>query len=463
VIFKRPLSRFATLIAVTAAVALATASCEKPITGPGSPVASVQVTPTSAGITAGQTTPLTATLKDRKGKTLSGRAVAWSSSNTAVATVDAYGVVSGATAGAAKIIATCEGQSGYADIAVTDVSVASVQVTPASGSLEVGQTLQLTATPKDASGNPLPGRTVTWSSSNGAVATVDANGRVSGVTAGPATITATSGTKSGSAAITVTQVPVASVDVAPASGSIEIGQTIQLTATPKDASGNPLSGRTVTWSSSNSAVATVDANGLVSGVTAGAATITATSDGHSGTADITVTEAPVSSVEITPGSATIEVGQTAQLTATPRDANGNPLSGRTVTWSSSNTSVATVDQTGLVTGVGAGMAVIVAESEGASGAILVEVIDAPVASVEVTPASANVEVSHTLQLTATLKDANGNPLSGRTVTWSSSNPSLATVNASGWVTGKAVGPVTITATSEGQSGTADITVTPHEH
>jgi uncharacterized protein YjdB len=463
VIFKRPLSRFATLIGVTAAVALATASCEKPITGPSKPVASVEVTPASAGITAGQTVPLTATLKDRKGKTLSGPAVSWSSSNTAVATVDANGVVLAVAAGPATITATSEGQSGTAAITVTALAIASVQVTPASGSIEVGQTLQLTATPKDAGGNPLSGRTVTWSSNNTAVATVDANGVVSGVTAGPATITATSESKSGTAEITVTELPVASVDVQPTSWSLEIGQTIQLTATPKDGSGNPLSGRAVAWSSGNTAVATVDADGIVTGVGAGIALIVAESEGQSGTAEITVTEAAVSSVEITPSALNIEVGQTAQLTATPRDASGNALSGRTVFWSSSNTAVATVDQTGLVTGMGAGMAVIVAESEGASGAILVEVIDAPVASVEVTPASANVDVTHTTQLSATLRDAQGNILSGRTVTWSSSNPSVATVNASGWVTGKAEGPVTITATSEAQSGTAAITVTPHDH
>src|SRR5205085_2223767 len=83
-------------------------------------------------------------------------------------------------------------------------------------------------------------------------------------------------------------------------------------------------------------------SGLVSGVTPGSATITATSEGKSGTSSISVTNVPVATVDVTPPSASVQAGQTVQLTATPKDANGAPLSGRTVTWSSSNTAVATV-------------------------------------------------------------------------------------------------------------------------
>src|SRR5207245_9591617 len=117
------------------------------------------------------------------------------------------------------------------------------------------------------------------------------------------------------------------------------GPTLQLTATPKDANGNPLSGRAITWSSNNTAVARVNSSGLVTGVAAGSATITATSEGKSGTSAVTVTAVPVASVTVTPSPATVQQGSTVQLTATPQDANGNPLSGRVVTWSSDNTAV----------------------------------------------------------------------------------------------------------------------------
>src|SRR5207302_2551351 len=188
----------------------------------------------------------------------------------------------------------------------------------------------------------LSGRAVTWSSSNTSVATVSSSGLVTGVTPGSATITATSEGKSGKASVTVTNIPVASVDVTPATAMVQAGQTVPLTATPRDANGAALSGRAVTWSSNNTSVAMVSSSGLVSGVTPGSATITATSEGKSGTASITVTNIPVATLSVSAPAATMQPGQTGQLTATLKDASGNTLSGRTVTWSSNNTSVAPV-------------------------------------------------------------------------------------------------------------------------
>ena len=427
---------------------------------PPVPVASVTVTPSTATLASGATLQLTATPKDANGNPLTGRTITWSSSNTTVASVSSSGLVTGGAAGSATITATSEGQSGTASITVANLPVASVTVSPASATVQTSRTVQLTATPKDANGNALTGRTITWSSNNTAVASVDGNGLVTGVTTGSATITATSEGQSGSASITVSGVPVATVTVSPASASVQAGQTVQLTATPQDANGNPLTGRAVTWSSSNTTVASVSSSGLVTGNVAGSATITATSEGQSGTAAITVTNVPVASVTVTPASASVNEGKTVQLTATPKDANGNPLTGRTITWSSSNTAVATVSSSGLVTGKVAGSATITATSEGQSGTSAITVVHVPVASVTVSPATASVSAGSTVQLTATPKDATGNPLTGRTITWSSSNTAVATVSSSGLVTGVVAGSATITATSEGQSGTAAITVTP---
>src|SRR5207247_2373632 len=202
------------------------------------------------------------------------------------------GQATGVAVGAATITATSEGKSGTAALTVTTVPVASVTVSPATASVPAGQTMQLAATPKDASGRSRAGRAITWSSGSTAVARVSASGVVSGVAAGAATITATSEGQSGGATITVSTVPVASVTVNPATTSVQVGQTVQFAATPKDASGNPLSGRSVSWASSNTAAATVSASGLVSGGAAGAATSTATSEGQSGTAATTVSTPP---------------------------------------------------------------------------------------------------------------------------------------------------------------------------
>ena len=449
---------------VTAGSAIVTATSEgqsgtASVTVSSIPVAAVTVSPSPASVQQGATVQLTAIPKDANGNPLSGRVVTWSSNNTAVARVNGSGLVTGVAAGTATITATSEGQSGTSDVTVTPAPVASVAVTPSPASVQVGQTLQLTATPKDANGNPLSGRVITWASDNTSVATVDGNGLVTAVAVGSATITATSEGKSGTSAVTVTTVPVASVTVSPSPASVQQGATVQLTATPKDANGNPLSGRVVTWSSNNTAVARVNSSGLVTGVAAGTATITATSEGKSGTSTLTVTAVPVASVTVSPSPATVQQGSTVQLTATPKDANGNPLSGRVVTWSSNNTAVARVNGSGLVTGVAAGTATITATSEGQSGTSDVTVTPAPVASVAVTPSPASVQVGQTLQLTATPKDANGNPLSGRVITWASNNTAVATVSGSGLVSGVTAGSATITATSEGKSGTSGVTVT----
>jgi len=281
----------------------------------------------------------------------------------------------------------------------------------------------------------------------------------SAVGAGSATITATSEGKSGTAALTVTVVPVASVTVAPATGTLGVGATLLLTATTKDSAGNILTGRSITWASGTPAVATVSA-GVVSGVAAGSAIITATSEGHAGTSSISVTAVPVASVTVAPATKTLRIGATVQLTVTTKDSAGNVLTGRSIAWSSSAPAVATVSVSGgLVTAVAVGSATITATSEGKSGTSAITVTVVPVASVIVSPSSGSVNVGSTLQLSAVTKDSAGNVLTGRVVTWSSSAVGVGTVSTGGLVTGIAAGSMTITATSEGKSGTSAITVT----
>ncbi|MBL8961136.1 MAG: Ig-like domain-containing protein [Gemmatimonadetes bacterium] len=168
---------------------------------------------------------------------------------------------------------------------------------------------------------------------------------------------------------------VATVDVSPASATLAIGATSQLSATPRDASGNALSGRTVTWASGNTAVATVNGSGLVTAVAAGSTTVTATADGRTGQATITVTPPPVAAVVLNRDTASVLAGGTVQLNATPRDAAGATLAGRTITWSSSATAVATVDATGLVSAVTPGTATITATVEGRTASATVTAID----------------------------------------------------------------------------------------
>src|SRR5712671_1330645 len=423
------------------------------------PVASVALAPSTASIRVGQTVQLTATPKDSAGGTLVGRTVTWASGDTTVARVSPGGLVTGVASGSAPITAMSEGKSSTAAITMTTVPVASVAISPATGSLRVGQTLQFAATPKDSAGGALTGRSVTWTSSNPGVATVSASGLVTSGAVGTVTITATSEGKSGSAAITVSPVPVASVALAPSTASIRVGQTLQLTATPKDSAGGTLVGRTVTWAIGDTTVARVSSSGQMAGVAPGSATITATSEGKNGTAAITVTTVPVASIAVSPGTASVAVGQTVQLAATPKDSAGGALTGRSVTWTSSNPGVATVSASGLVTSGAVGTVTITATSEGKTGSAAVTVTLVPVASVVVSPATASIRVGQTVQLTATPKDSAGATLAGRTVTWASGDTTVARVSPGGLVTGVASGSAPITAMSEGKSSTAAITVT----
>ncbi len=252
---------------------------------------------------------------------------------------------------------------------------------------------------------------------------------------------------------------VATVTVALASPSVGAGTGTTATATLRDGSGNVLTGRTVTWSSSAPSVATVAGAGIVTALTPGTATITARSEGQTGQANLTVTVNPVDTVTVTLANANLSQGATTQATAIVRDAAGNTLSGRVVTWSSAATGVASVTAGGAVTGVGPGSAFITGACEGKSGQAAVTVSAVSVASVTVSLASPRVGMGKISQGWAVLRDAGGNALSGRTVTWTSSAPAIATVTNTGVVTAVGLGTSIITATSGGFSGSTTIDVT----
>ncbi|MBA4053901.1 MAG: hypothetical protein C0490_04240, partial [Marivirga sp.] len=236
---------------------------------------------------------------------------------------------------------------------VTTVPVSSVSLTPATVTLSPGASQQLTATisPTNATN-----KNVTWSSNNTSIATVNTSGLVTAVAGGTATITVATvdGNKISTSAITVAAatVPVSSVSLAPAAVTLSPGASQQLTATisPTNATN-----KSVTWSSSNTSIATVNTSGLVTAVAGGTATVTATTvDGKKiSISAITVTAVTVSvtAASVAPSTIPLITGGTYQLSAsvTPADATN-----KSVTWKSSNTGVATINTTGLVTATGAG-------------------------------------------------------------------------------------------------------------
>ena len=231
-----------------------------------------------------------------------------------------------------------------------NVTITGVTVSPASSSLAVGGTVQLTATVSPTGAN----QSVTWSSSNTSIATVSTTGLVTPIAAGTVSVTATTSTGGFTAmsVITSSVVAVTGVAVSPTSNSLSVNSSVQLTET---VSPSNASNQNVTWSSSNPAVASVSTTGFVTALTAGSANITVTTVSGSKTAVASVTSSTVAvtGVTVSPTSKSMNVGSTQQLTATVAPSNAT---NQNVTWSSSNSAVASVNSSGLVTGVSAGSA-----------------------------------------------------------------------------------------------------------
>ena len=428
----------------------------QPTTG----TASVEVSAPSSVLRVGQTMQLAAAAKDASGAPLSGRTFSWASTSEAVATVGAGGLVTSVAPGTVTIRATADGKSGEVTLSVSPRPVGAVVVTPAAISITVGGSQQLAAAVSDTAGGPLTDRAVSWSSSDPSIVSVSPSGVVSAAgVGGPVTITASAEGKSGAATVTVTPVPVATVALEPGSASLRVGASTRFRVVARDGAGNVLAGRAATLVTSNAAVATVDASGLLTAVGVGTATLTATVEGKTAVAEITVVPVPVASLAIEPATASIQVGATLQLRVVARDAAGNVLTGRAVSLTSSNPAIVAVDAS-RATGVAEGTARVTATSEGQSAVAEITVSPVPVASLAIEPATASVAVGATLQLRVVARDAAGNVLTGRPVTLTSQNGGVATVDAASRVTGVAEGTTRITATSEGKTASAEITVTP---
>jgi trimeric autotransporter adhesin len=422
------------------------------------PVGAVIVSPAQSTLSVGQSLKLTVQVIDEDGTLLPGRAVQYRSSNTGVATVAIDGTVTGVTPGSSTITATSEGRTGTAQVTVTPATVRSVRIEPTSASLRVGATTRLSAVALDENNVVLPQRPFTWLSGAPGIVTVGTDGLVTAIAPGTALVFASAEGRVAAATITVSSVSVATVTVSPATATPFAGSAIGLTADVRDGNGVVLTGREVTWRSSLPAIAVVSNSGRVLAVAPGSVRIEATVEGVTGSALLNVLAVPVASVGVTLATSSIIVGQSSQAFATARDANGNVLSGRTATWTSSAPTVATVSSTGLVTGVSVGTATISASVEGRIGTVQAIVIPVPIASVAVTLGDSSIILGQTTQGAAVARDAGGNALPGRVFTWGTSAPSVATVSTSGLVTAVGEGVATITASSEGRSGTVELSV-----
>lgn len=452
-----------------AAVVTATfegASGKATLTVTGATQSSIAITPPVAAIAVGTSQQLhvAATFSDGTAQDVT-NVVTWTSSSASV-TVGSTGLAQGVSAGAATVTATLGSLTATSQISVTAATLSSIAITPAAPSLHAGQTLQLTATGtfSDATTQDLTSG-VTWtSSSSGVAAFLGAKGLVTGVTAGSTTLSAGFGEIAGQVTVTVTSPVVTSVVVAPAVSTIALGTTTALTATAtlSDGSMEDVTA-TATWTSSDAVNAAVDASGHVQGSAVGSYTITATASGVHGTASVSVINAVLASLAITPVDVTVPVGSTVALTATGTFTDGSTqdlTSG--VTWTSDDGTIATIaaGQRGRVTGVAAGTTTIRASVMGVSTFLAVTVTEAQVASLRVSPAFVTLALgtSAPLTATATLTDGTTTDVSA-TVVWSIDLPATASVSTAGVVNATAVGDAQVTATLGAFSATTAVKVT----
>ena len=444
-------------------LAVMAAACGGADKGPVEPAApvptSITITPPSATLHSfGEAVQFTATVLDQNGQVMAGAAVTWASTETSVATVSSEGLVTAAGNGNARVTASAGAATASADITV-EQQVTGVTVSPATDTLlALGDTLRLTAEAVDANGHPVEGAEFTWSSGDDSVATVDETGLVTAAGNGNTRVTASASAATASADVTVEQ-QVAGVTVSPAADTLlALGDTLRLTAEAVDANGHPVEGAEFTWSSGDDSVATVDETGLVTAAGNGNARVTASAGAATASADVTV-EQQVAGVTVSPAADTLlALGDTLRLTAEAEDANGHPVEGAEFTWSSGDDSVATVDETGLVTAAGNGNARVTA-SAGAATASADVTVEQQVAGVTVSPAADTLlALGDTLRLTAEAVDANGHPVEGAEFTWSSGDDSVATVDETGLVTAAGNGNARVTASAGAATASADVTV-----
>ena len=324
------------------------------------------------------------------------------------------------------------------------VRVSNVSVSPSSLTLPIRQTSQLNTTilPANASN-----KAVTWSSSNPSICSVSSTGLVTSLSSGSSVITVTSvdGTikASSTVKVPVQTVSVSSVSISPSTITLQANQTRQVNPVilPPNATN-----KAVVWSSSDTNIATVSSSGLVTARSGGTSTITVTTADGSKKATLAVTiPVNVSSVSISQLNVTLLVNQTYQVNPVIMPSNS---ANKAVAWSSSNTNIATVSSSGLVTARGSGTSTItVTTSDGSKKAtlsVLVPVQTVNVSSVTISSSNITLSSNQTYQVNAVIAPSNA---TNKTVTWTSSNTNIATVSSSGLVTARTSGTATIMATT----------------
>ena len=423
-------------------------------------VSNVTLDLTNAVVKVGDTQAFTATVN---GINLdpADQTVTWTTTDPNIATVDQQGIVTAVAGGQTTVTATAgfdSSTSGTATVVVKSVN--SVLVDPTNVALKVGDTQAFAATVNGMNLDPVD-EDVKWMVADESIATIDQQGVVTGLKEGATTIIATSdfdNTKSSTATIVVKSIT--NIAINPTNAVVKVGDTRTLTVTVDGKNLDPAD-KIIAWSVEDSSIATVDQQGVVTGVSGGQTKVIATSNFDStkfGT--VTIVVKSVNSVTVSPTNATLRLGDTQTFTAAINGTNLD-LADQTVTWSVVNASIAIVDQQGVVTGVSGGQTTVTATSNFDNSVLgTATVVVKSVSNVTLDPTNAVVKVGDTQAFTATVNGINLDP-ADQTVTWTTTDPNIATVDQQGIVTAVAGGQTTVTATAgfdSSTSGTATVVV-----
>ncbi len=416
----------------------------------------LEISPSSLSLEAGGSANLAAT---RDGVRVGG--VAWSSSDEAIATIDSTATVRALAVGTATLTAKLENETATLTVTVTPATLKRLEIAPGRPIFAFGTKLQLSSAAVSGDGTRREvTSSTTWRSIDTSIVTVSASGEVTAIALGTTTISGEFEGRSSTVLVTVTSAIMTSLEVSPTTAAIITGATRRLTATGvfSDGTRQDLSTQ-VTWASSAASVARVDSLGVVTAVTMGSATITATRLTFSATATVTTTTAVLQSIEVAPPTLSLAKGTTRQLAVNGRYSNGltQPV---TATWASATPATATVSASGLVTAVNPGTSVITATVSGFTSTTTVTVTAAQLVGIDVTPAAPSLSVGLTRQLVATgrFSDTTTQVLTSQ-VTWASATAANVTVDNAGLATAVAVGSSVVSAAMSGVMGTTTVTVT----
>jgi hypothetical protein len=438
---------------------------------------SITVGPVNPFLMLGHTLQFTATgnYNDGSNKIITSQ-VTWSSSMTGVASISSGGLASAGTAGSTTITATLGSISGNTLLTVTSAQLVSIAVTPVNMSVPLGTLQQYTATGTYSDNSTFDiTNSVTWSSSHTGTATITTSGLLTARGLGSSTISAVSGSITGSTTVTISTANVVSVVLQPANATIANGTNLQYAAIATFNDGSTLNvtfASGVNWTSSTTSTATIGpANGLAVSKGVGSTMIAVTFGTFNDSSTLNVSNATIASISVSPGNATLAPGTTQRFIATGTFSDASTQNISSVSnWQSSNTAAATVSNAagsfGLATAQAQGSTSISASftspgGPSATGNTTLNVSSATLQSIAVTPASATISPLASLQYTATGTFSNSTTQNLTTVaTWASSLTSVATITPSGLATGVASGSSNITATLGAiSSPSAALTVT----